>query len=263
VTATTRVLITNDDGIDSPGLLTLAKCAVSLGWETIVAAPATESSGTSAGLVAATDERQMVVERRTLPGLSDVDTYAVAAHPGLIALVACHDGFGPRPDLILSGVNRGANVGRAVLHSGTVGAALTAGINDTRAVAVSLDVGVANGTRPVEAHWDSAAAVLSEILPAVAGMDPATVVNVNVPNISVDQVRPLRWARLATFGRAQSRVDQVRAGVIQIATVVVDGELEPGTDAALLAEGHATITPLRSISERTDLMNGDLAQPPS
>jgi 5'-nucleotidase len=56
----------------------------------------------------------------------------------------------------------------------------------------------------------------------------------------------------------QSRFNRVRDGVIEIATVVVDGELEPGTDAALLAAGHATITPLRSVAEDGDLMSGDL-----
>ncbi len=248
-----RVLVTNDDGIESAGLVALAGCAVDLGWQTIVAAPAAESSGTSAGLSAAGDERQVVVERRELAGLRGVEGYAVAAHPGLIVLIACHDGFGARPDLVLSGVNRGANVGRAVLHSGTVGAALTAGINDARAVAVSLDVD--DGEEP---SWDTAAEVMSGILPAVARLDGGTVVNVNVPNVPAGGIGPPRWARLASFGRVQSRFNHVRDGVIEIATVVVDGELEPGTDAALLAAGHATITPLRSVTEDGDLMTGDL-----
>ena len=127
-----RILVTNDDGIDSPGLHALAAAAADFGT-VMIAAPAVESSGTSAGLTAARDDRRVAVEERD-GGL------AVAAHPGLIALIACHGGFGPAPDVVLSGVNRGANVGRAVLHSGTVGAALTASVNGARALAVSLDV---------------------------------------------------------------------------------------------------------------------------
>ena len=68
----------------------------------------------------------------------------------------------PRPDLVLSGINHGANVGRAVLHSGTVGAALTAKINDTRALAVSLDVAL----HPTgERHWETVAGLVAPIEP--------------------------------------------------------------------------------------------------
>ncbi|CAM4235549.1 5'/3'-nucleotidase SurE [Kibdelosporangium persicum] len=250
---TPRVLITNDDGIDSPGLATLARCSVELGWDTVVAAPAEESSGTSAGITAAARDRQVVVRQSELAGLSDVETYAVEASPGLIALIACHDGFGDRPTLLLSGVNRGANVGRAVLHSGTVGAALTAGINGVPAVAVSLDVGLAED---VELRWDNASRILAGLLPAVARLAGSPVLNVNVPN--TEQVGPLRWARLATYGQAQTKISRADPGTIEVTTIEVEGELEEGTDAALLAAGHATITPLYSVTEDDDLIGSGL-----
>lgn len=208
----------------------------------MIAAPATESSGTSAGLTAATDNRQVAIERRSLAGLPEA--HAVAAHPGLIALIACDGGFGPRPDLLLSGVNRGANVGRAILHSGTVGAALTAGINGVRAIAVSLDVALSGAEDP---HWPSATAVVGDLLPVVMDLASGTVLNVNVPG------RPRR-AALATYGRVQSRVNQLDDGTIEVTSVEVDGDLEPDTDAALLAEGHVTVTPLRSVSEDETLL---------
>lgn len=242
-----RVLVTNDDGIDSPGLHALARCALDLGWETVVAAPGTESSGTSAGLTAATDDRQVAIERRSISGLPEA--YAVAAHPGLIALIACNEGFGPRPDLLLSGVNRGANVGRAILHSGTVGAALTAGINGVRAIAVSLDVALSGSDDP---HWSSATAVVADLMPVVVELASGTVLNVNVPDLA--EVGKPRRAALATYGRVQSRVNQLDDGVIEVTSVEVEGELEPDTDAALLAEGHVTVTPLRSVSEDESLL---------
>ncbi|HEY0450795.1 5'/3'-nucleotidase SurE [Actinophytocola sp.] len=248
---TPRVLVTNDDGIDSPGLHALARCALDLGWTPVVAAPVTESSGTSAGLTAARDDRQVAVERRTLPGLAGVTAYAVAAYPGLIALIACHDGFGDRPDLLLSGVNLGGNIGRAVLHSGTVGAALTAGVNGVRAVAVSLDTELDPGA---ERHWDTATAFCRDLLPGVMELPGSTVLNLNVPDRPVGHVRPLRWVPLATYGRVQSKVTQLGAGLIEVGSVVVEGELEPGSDAALLAEGHATCTPLRPVSEDEALL---------
>lgn len=248
-----RVLVTNDDGIDSPGLVALARCARDLGWDTVVAAPAADASGTSAGLTATTDHRQVTVERRTLPDLPDVEAYAVAAHPGLIVLAACHDGFGERPDLVLSGINRGGNVGRAILHSGTVGAALTGAVNGARAVAVSLDLPLDPDLVPM---WDRAARVARRLLPMAAELDAGAVLNVNVPD--VPEAGPTRWAPLATYGRVQSKVTQLDKGAIAVCSVEVDGELEPGTDAALLAEGFVTITSLRSVHEDDTLMGGPL-----
>ncbi|HEX6340134.1 5'/3'-nucleotidase SurE [Umezawaea sp.] len=243
-----RVLITNDDGIDSPGLLALARGAVEHGWTAVVAAPVQEASGTSAGLTAAQDDRRIEVERRVLPDLPDVPAHAVSAHPGLIALVACQGAFGDPPDIVLSGVNRGANVGRAVLHSGTVGAALTASINGARAMAVSLDVGL---DADVEHHWATAVAVASELFDRLAALPPGSVLNLNVPNRP--EVGPPERAGLADFGAVRSKLHDTDDGSISLAAVFVEEELQPGSDAALLAAGHPTLTPLRSVSEDPDV----------
>jgi 5'-nucleotidase len=242
-----RVLITNDDGIDSEGLAALARCVIDRGLATVIAAPATEASGTSAGLTAAEgDNRRVQVEKRTLPGLDDIETYAVAAHPAFIVLVACEGGFGAKPDIVLSGINRGANVGRAVLHSGTVGAALTAAVNGVRAMAVSLDGGFTGET---DHHWDTAARVVGSLLPMLREMDEGTVLNLNIPDVPLDSELRLAWASLAEFGTVRSRVERVEDGIIETTAVTVDGEAEPGTDAALLAQGYATLTPLHSVTE--------------
>lgn len=235
-----RALITNDDGIDSPGLVTLAAAALECGLDVLVAAPATQSSGTSASVAAASDTGRIVSERRALPGL-DADAYAVAAHPALISLIACRGGFGGKPDLVLSGVNLGANVGRAILHSGTVGAALTGHLNDVSSLAVSLDVGL-DGPEPL---WDKAGEAVRAVLPMLLDLPAASVLSLNVPNI-VD-VQGLRWAELARFGTVQSRVDEVDDNQIELVTVYSEETLVPGTDAALLADGYATLTPLRSV----------------
>jgi 5'-nucleotidase len=249
-------LVTNDDGIDSAGLRALVATAIDCGLDPLVAAPAVESSGTSAGLTAAEDHRQVTTERRTLPMLTDVPAYAVSAHPGLIAFTAARGGFGRQPDVLLSGINRGANVGRAVLHSGTVGAALTASIRGVRALAVSLDVGL--GTDVVY-HWDSAAIVARQAIDLLLDLEPGTVLNLNVPNVAPDQLRPLRRATLAAFGTVQSQVQRAEDGSLEIFSVNVDEEPEPGTDAALLAEGYSTLTPLRSVDEDTTVKLPDLA----
>lgn len=258
MTLGTRVVVTNDDGIDAPGLHVLATCARDLGWTAVVAAPVGESSGTSAGLTAAENGRQVAVERCALPGLPDVDAHAVAAQPGLIALIACHNGFGERPDLLLSGINRGANVGRAVLHSGTVGAALTAAVNGVRAIAVSLDIALDPEGDP---HWDTAAGVARELAPMVARLPEGTILNVNVPDLPAAEIGPLRWARLATYGRAQSKITQLDDQLIEVGSVVVEGELEAGTDAALLADRYPTCTPLSPVGTDEELLEQIGADP--
>lgn len=235
-----RALITNDDGIDSPGLWTLASAAADRGLEVVVAAPATQASGTSASVAASGEKGRVASERRALPGL-DVEAYAVAAHPGLISLIACRGGFGGKPDVVLSGVNLGANVGRAILHSGTVGAALTAQLNDVTSMAVSLDVGL-DGPEPL---WDKAGEVVRVVLPVLLEMPAATVLSLNVPNV-VD-VQGLRWAELARFGAVQSRVDDVGDNEVELVHVYAEESLVPGTDTALLAEGFATVTALRPV----------------
>ncbi|MGW4487452.1 5'/3'-nucleotidase SurE [Amycolatopsis sp. NPDC004368] len=243
-----RALITNDDGIDSPGLPPLARGAVAHGWTVVVAAPAQEASGTSAGLSATGGDGRIAVERRELQGLPGVPAHAVAAHPGLIALAAAQGLFGDPPDVVLSGVNRGANVGRAVLHSGTVGAALTASLNGARALAISLDVGMDSGP---EHHWDTAVGVAATLFDRLAALPAGTVLNLNVPD-RADAGAPMR-AALAEFGAVRSRIQNAGDGTVRLTAVVVEGALPPGSDARLLAEGHPTVTALRSVTEDSDL----------
>ena len=108
---TTRVLITNDDGIAAPGIRALAAAVHAEGYDVVVAAPQRETSGASAALTAITQQGRIIFDRVTLPGLPDVPAYAVAASPAYIAVLAGLGTFGPPPELLLSGINRGANAG--------------------------------------------------------------------------------------------------------------------------------------------------------
>lgn len=238
----TRVLITNDDGIDAPGLHALARAARASDLEVTVAAPMRQSSGSSASIVAAEEDGHIAIERRELPGLDGVPAYAVRGGPGLVALVAAHGAFGEPAQAVLSGVNHGANVGRAILHSGTVGAALTGGLNGAWGLAVSLDVGM----NPTVFHWDAAAAVALDVLPFLLDRPPGTVVNLNAPN--TEHSRGIVEARLAPFGIVQTTLAERDAGRIRLAVEDLPNTPEPGTDAALLADGWVTITGLDAVS---------------
>jgi 5'-nucleotidase len=135
-----KVLVTNDDGVASPGLHALARSLVEQGHDVIVVAPDREMSGSAAAIGQVHVDEGIDAERIELPGLDGVPAYALAGPPGLCVLTARLGGFGEPPELVVSGINPGCNTGRAVLHSGTVGAALTAANFGCRGLAVSIDV---------------------------------------------------------------------------------------------------------------------------
>jgi 5'-nucleotidase len=257
-----HALITNDDGIRSEGLRQLALAVASADVDVVVAAPAEESSGSSAALSAVQADGRIVVERRTLDGLDGQPVFAVKALPGFIALLASRGAFGPEPDVVISGINRGANTGHAVLHSGTVGAALTGRTYGSRAMAVSLAMDLATSRDPnAVLHWPTAAQLARLSLPLLLDGDEGHVLNLNVPNLPTDQLRGVRSARLAPFGAVQTNVVEVGEGYVQLTVADIDPIDDPDTDAALLAAGYVTVTMLNPLCEREPHgPPGDLAQ---
>ena len=240
-----RALVTNDDGITSQGISALARVALEAGLEVIVAAPHEEASGSSASLRAVEAEGRILVEEHPLSGLPDVPAYGVRAAPGFIALIGARGAFGPPPDVVLSGVNRGVNTGHAILHSGTVGAAFTAATQGCPALAVSLAV----SDHDSELHWETAADVAARALPAVLQDDQSLVLNVNVPNVEPASLRGLGRGRLASFGAVQTNVAEVGRGYVRISVAEPEDEMERGTDAWLVAHGYASLTALHPICE--------------
>ena len=100
-----RVLVTNDDGIESPGLWLLAAAVAGAGHEVVVAAPQTDMSGQSAAIFGLHGDRTLDVARREIPGLEGVDCFAVGATPAMCVIAADLEAFGPRPDIVVSGIN--------------------------------------------------------------------------------------------------------------------------------------------------------------
>jgi 5'-nucleotidase len=262
-----RLLVTNDDGVQAPGIRRLARAARDAGYDVTVAAPREEASGMSAALTAVTEQGRVRFTRTSLAGLEDVPTFAVAASPAYIALLAGLGVFGPAPDLVLSGINRGANAGRAILHSGTVGAAVTAAAGGARAMAVSLDVlspaegSAASGGAAIAAldtvddeqrHWSTAAELAASLLPWLADAPAGTVLNLNVPDRAPDRVAGLRRATLAPFGQVQMAVGESGEDFVRM-TIEQNAGREPGSDIDLLAEGYATLTAVRPLGEAGDL----------
>lgn len=235
-----KVLVTNDDGIDSPGLTVLAELALARGFEVVVAAPARESSGASASITGAEEDGRLLVTERRPPGLSgELASYGVRAAPGLITFAAAYGGFGDKPDLVLSGINRGQNTGHAVLHSGTVGAPLTGTTHGIPGIAVSL-------ASPEPQHWDTPRPYVEAALDwLLASGLRDRVLNLNVPDVPADEVRGLRQAPLAAVGVVQGVVHE-HEGHLRLTYSDVESLGDAGSDAVLLDEGFATLTLLRA-----------------
>jgi 5'-nucleotidase len=244
---TVHAVVTNDDGIGSEGLRMLAYAAVRAGWDVVVAAPDRQASGSGAAMTAVQADGQVVVERHKLPGIETVPAYAVQAAPGFIAFTAVRGAFGRRPDYLLSGINAGPNTGRAVLHSGTVGAAMTAATYGVRAAAFSLDVSDPVGTE----RWGPASDVALEILPVLSNVPPGIVLNVNIPGAPSGRIQGIRQARLAEGGAVELSIIRAAAGNLHVTVAETGKEPAPGTDSALLAAGYAVVTAIRPVCEVT------------
>src|SRR5271165_5354840 len=181
-----RILITNDDGIFAPGIATLARGLLAdFGdqHELMVVAPLTDHSGAGAAVGAVYERESIPYESVEIPGLGALPTYGIDGSPALGVILACIEGFGPRPDLVVSGINHGLNAGRSALHSGTVGAALTGAQFGITGLAVSI----AWSSDPVP--WETAVGLATGIVPVLAEAEPGTVLNLNVPAVTPGELR--------------------------------------------------------------------------
>ncbi|MCL4445322.1 MAG: 5'/3'-nucleotidase SurE, partial [Actinobacteria bacterium] len=193
-----RILVTNDDGVHAPGLAalvrSLARAANRLNAEIVVAAPLVNHSGASAAVGTVYERDSISYRRFQIAGANEVAVYGLDASPALSVLVAALGGFGPKPDIVASGINLGVNVGRSVLHSGTVGAVLTGAQLGVSGLAVSMRSGVDPEC------WETAAEIAVEIVAELATAPPRTVLNLNVPSLPIGELRGVRRGRISTAG---------------------------------------------------------------
>src|SRR5436305_12419623 len=235
-----RVLVTNDDGISAPGLSALAAAVAEQGHDVVVAAPATDHSGARSAIGPMGGPDGVAVTPVELDAVPDVPAFAVDAPPALIVIIGRLGAFGDAPDVVVSGINPGPNTGRSTLHSGTVGAALTAANMGLSGLAVSVGAG-----DPM--HYDTAATVAAGALAWVAASPPKTVLNVNVPNLPLADVRGVQPARLAPFGTVRTSIGEPLDGRLQVELRETEDELDPDTDTALVLAGFVAVTALVGI----------------
>lgn len=237
-----RVLVTNDDGVDAPGLHALARAVADEGHDVVVAAPLEDMSGSSAAIGRLHVDDTVDVKEVEVAGLEGLACWGVDGPPALAVMAARMGGFGDPPDLVVAGINPGANTGRSVLHSGTVGAALTAANFGCSGLAVSMS-GQGGPWR-----WATATELAAAALGWIVGAPRRTVLNLNVPNLPLDDVLGVRWARLANFGTVRSAMVESPNGGLQLELRDTSEPLPPDTDTALVQAGWATVTSIVGVS---------------
>ncbi len=241
-----RILITNDDGIRAPGLQVLENLARALSDDVWVVAPEEEQSGAGHSLTL-----RRPLRLRALGG----QRFAVDGTPTDAVLLGLHKVLAERPpDLVLSGVNRGANMGEDVSYSGTVAAAMEATLLGVPAVALSQMVapGAAVSWAPVEQHG---VALLRRLL--AVGWPAKVMINVNFPDTPPEQVTGLqatRQGRRKLGGDLVERVDPRGQPYIWIGPQRDESAERGGTDLDAVAAGAVSVTPLSVDFTRHDLL---------
>ncbi len=256
-----RIVVTNDDGIDSVGLHQLAAAMVEFG-DVVIVAPDSEYSGAGAS-VGSLMQIRPEVHRIESPVNGLFSTWTVSGPPALCVIFARLGIFDGPPDLVVSGINPGANVGRAVYHSGTIGAALTARSGRISGIAISQDVaeGAIDGQGwddvLSQQKWETAAAVAKEVVRAHIAVPPEqpVVLNVNVPNLDLDMLRGWKYTTVAAVPpRTLTSASLIpRPGHTNAFTVAMSYgdavELPIDTDGGAVTAGYISICALSKLTE--------------
>ncbi len=234
--STARILVTNDDGIHAPGLKALTRIARALSKDVWVVAPEHEQSATSHSLTLRRPLRARRVGQRR---------FAVDGTPTDCVLVALHRLINDKPaDLVLSGVNHGANLGEDVTYSGTIAAAMEGALLGVRSIALSQ---MRDGDGII--HWSTAERYAPEIIRRLVTLPwPADLlVNVNFPPCLPDRVNGIRSCRQGRRDNAIQVVegrDPAGRDYLWLGDFLRDSGSGPDTDLGAIVDGAIAVTPL-------------------
>jgi 5'-nucleotidase len=225
-----RILLTNDDGYNAPGLCALAEALKDFAEVSIVA-PSRERSGAAQSLTL----RQPIVCER-----AGERHWAVDGTPADCVIVALHKLLAEKPDLVISGVNHGANLGENIYYSGTVGAAREAALHQVPALAVSLC------TRTPSADFSASARLARSTAEVVLreGLSEGVLLSINVPEPWNGAVRFTRQSKRITRNQLSEGKDPRGRSYFWLSEQKIDCDAEPDTDYAAIFGGAASVTPL-------------------
>lgn len=228
-----RILLSNDDGYQARGLRTLAEHLEDIA-EVVIVAPDRNRSGASNSL---TLERPLRVER------VEENLYYVNGTPTDCVHIAITGLLDRQPDMLISGINNGANLGDDVLYSGTVAAAMEGRFLGIPSIAVSL---VLEGRE----RYDTAAELVRRLVERNA-TDPLptdAILNVNVPDVPFDELKGIRVTRLGFRHKSEPAVkalDPHNRPIYWIGAAGPGQDAGPGTDFHAVAEGYVSVSPVK------------------
>lgn len=234
-----RILLTNDDGIGAEGLDCLERIARALSDDVWVCAPAVEQSGKGRGITLTEPLRVHHIEEKR---------WAVTGTPTDCVVLAVNDLMPEKPDLVLSGVNRGHNIGEDVSYSGTVAGALQGMAFGIRSIALSQSLERFHDE--VVAHWETAEAYAPAIIRRLLDQPwaPGVVMNLNFPNRAPEDVTEVEVTRqgFRDVGEmhAVRRTDLRGRDYYWMSFRGAKQEHEPGTDLRAIDDGKISVTPL-------------------
>jgi len=236
-----HILLTNDDGIDAAGLLALAAGLEGFAKLSIVA-PSREQSGAAQSLTL----RQPIIchavgERE----------WAVDGTPADCVIVALHKLLPEKPDMVISGINFGANLGENVYYSGTVGAAREAALHHIPALAMSLC------SKSATVKFDAAARVARSAAKLILkeGLPDQVLLNVNVPEPWSGGVKFTRQSKKITRNQLSEGKDPRGRTYFWLFEQRIDKDVAPDTDYAAIFSGAVSITPLHLDPTHTESLN--------
>ncbi len=239
-----RILISNDDGVHAPGILALQKYLSRIA-DAVVVAPLEEKSTTGHSLT-------LHKPLRLLP--FGEKRYAVTGSPADCVYLGIREVMKGTPDLVVSGINRGANLGQDVYYSGTVSAAREACILGIPSLAVSLDVDFFRSAPDVPAHYDSAARTALQVIKKLSkqgkrfGMPKHTLLNLNVPDLPFKELKGIRLARQGFrfyTGNVLRRKDHRGRDYFWVGGSYEGYHEDEGTDCDWVGRGYSSLTPLK------------------
>ncbi|AZU47152.1 TPA: 5'/3'-nucleotidase SurE [Aeromonas hydrophila] len=226
-----RILVSNDDGVHAEGIRALSEALAACG-EVIVVAPDRNRSGASHSL---TLEVPLRVTR-----IAETGYHAVKGTPTDCVHLAVNELVRPEPDMVVAGINHGANLGDDVIYSGTVAAATEGRHLGFPSLAISL-VG--------KTHFATAAHYAAQLVKGmmVHPLPADQILNVNVPDLPLDQIKGIRVTRLGNRHRAESVIcseDPRGQSIYWIGPPGSQQDAGEGTDFAAIEQGYVSITPL-------------------
>lgn len=235
-----RILISNDDGIYSPGIRTMAR-KLAEHHDVYVVAPDRERSAAGHSL---TLHHPLRVEETTMGLQGEVKAWAVNGTPGDCVKIALSAVLDERPDLLISGINNGPNLGADILYSGTVSAAMEGAVLNCPSIAVSLC-----GVEADLADFSYAADFVVKFVPQIANINfpKKTILNINVPAINPEEIAGVKITTLGTrmyTDQYEKRKDPRGKTYYWLAGELIDTCKEKNSDITAIKNNKISITPI-------------------